>query len=164
MPDDSGSRHALQTEETVLLAQAEPGSGAAAIPESHKEVEMPRMLVASSPVEIEAKAEAAELPREAHDVARRMFHDLTDRLGQAAIALAVPHEDWPNHRFYFGTPGGEMSALLEGLQARPDLLDVTDGVPARQASLSGIYIQARQDSFIGVLVGHQNHAGWRSPA
>ena len=66
---------------------------------------MPRMLVASSPVEIEAKAEEAELPREAHDVARRMFHDLTDRLGQAAIALEVPHEDWPNHRFYFGTPG-----------------------------------------------------------
>jgi hypothetical protein len=125
---------------------------------------MPRMLVASSPVEIEAKAEAAELPREAHDVARRMFHDLTDRLGQAAIALAVPHEDWPNHRFYFGTPGGEMSALLDGLQARPDLLDVTDGVPARQASLSGIYIQERQDSFIGVLAGHQNHEGLRSPA
>jgi hypothetical protein len=57
-----------------------------------------------------------------------------------------------------------MSALLEGLQARPDLLDVTDGVPVRQASLSGIYVQERQDSFIGVLVGHQNHAGWRSPA
>jgi hypothetical protein len=31
-------------------------------------------------------------------VARRMFHDLTDltdRLGQAAIALAVPHEAQP---------------------------------------------------------------------
>src|SRR5260370_27008643 len=121
MPGGSGSRHALQTEETVLRARAEPGSGPAAIPESHTEVEMPRMLVASSPVEIEAKAAAAELPREAHDVARRMFHDLTDRLGQAVIALAVPHEDWPHHPFYFRTPGREMSSLLDRLQARAHL-------------------------------------------
>ena len=123
---------------------------------------MPRMLVASSPVEIEAKAEEAELPREAHDVARRMFHDLTDRLGKAAIALDVPHEDWPNHRFYFGTAGAEMAALLDGLRARPDILDVTDGLPGRPAAVSGIYIHQEQAPFIGVLVGHQNHEGMRS--
>jgi hypothetical protein len=120
------------------------------------------MLVASSPVEIEAKAEEAGLPPDAHDVAQRMFHDLTNQLGQAAIALAVPHEEWPNHRFYFGTLGAEMSALLDGLQARPDILDASNGIPERQDDLSGIYMQERQDPFIGVLVGHQNHEGLRS--
>jgi hypothetical protein len=123
---------------------------------------MPRMLVASSPVEIEAKADEAELPRDAHDVARRMFHDLTDRLGKAAIALDVPHEDWPSHRFYFGTESAEMTALLDGLRARPDILDVTDGFPGRQAAIPGIYIHEKQDAFIGILVGHENHEGLRS--
>ena len=89
-----------------------------------------------------------------------MFHDLTDRLGQAIVALGVLHEDWPNHRFYFGTPGAEMSALLDGLGARADILDVTSGVPGQLgASGSGLYIQEAQDGFIGVLVGHQNHEG-----
>ena len=123
---------------------------------------MPRLLVAASPVEIEAKAEAAELSREAHDVALRLFHALTNRLGKAAIALEVQHEDWPNHRFYFGTAGAEMSALLDGLRARADIVDVTDGVPTRPAAVSGIYVQAGEGAFLGVLVGHQNHEGFRS--
>jgi hypothetical protein len=123
---------------------------------------MSRMLVASSPVEIEAKAEEAKLPRDVHDIACRMFHELTNRLGQAAIALGLPHQDWPNHRFYFGISGSEMAALLDGLQARFDLIDVTDGIPARRDDLSGLYIQDTQEVFIGVLVGHQNHEGLRS--
>ena len=121
---------------------------------------MPRMLVASSPVEIEAKAEAAGFSQDAHDTAQRMFHDLTDRLGQATVALSVLHEDWPNHRFYFGTKGTEMSALLDGLRSRPDVLDLTHGLPERPAALSGLYIQDTQDPFIGVLVGHENHEGY----
>ena len=118
---------------------------------------MPRMLVASSPVEIEAKAEEAGFSREAHDTAQRMFHRLTDRLGQATVALSVLHEDWPNHRFYFGTQGAEMSALLEGLQSRPDIVDVTLGIPNKLATVSGLYAQQTQDPFVGVLVGHENH-------
>lgn len=121
---------------------------------------MPRMLVASSPVEIEAKAEG--MAKDARDTAQRMFHNLTDRLGKAAVALSIMHEDWPNHRFYFGTQGSEMSALLKGLQSRADILDLTHGLPNRPAVLSGLFIQETQGSFIGVLVGHENHEGYVS--
>ena len=123
---------------------------------------MPRMLVASSPVEIEAKVEEAGFPREVHDIAVGMFYDLTNRLGQATIALNVPHQDWPNHRFYFGTEGSEMSALLDGLRARADIADVTNGVVGTASILSGLYVQTRKEAFIGVLVGHQNHEGLKS--
>src|SRR5215212_5280090 len=44
--------------------------------QSLRRPEMPRMLVASSPVEIEAKTEAAGFSQEAHDSLQRMFHDL----------------------------------------------------------------------------------------
>lgn len=119
------------------------------------------MLVASSPVEIEMKAEG--FSPEAHDAARRMFHELTDRLGRAIAALEVLHEDWPNHRFYFGTVGAEMSALLDGLRCRSDILDLTSGLPARlPGPVSGLYMQETQDAFIGVLVGHENHEGLHS--
>jgi hypothetical protein len=123
---------------------------------------MPRMLVASSPVEIETKVEEAGLSRHVHDVARRMFHDLTDALGRAAIVLNLPDKDWPNHRFYFGSVGGEMAALLSGLRARADMVDVTNGAPARQAETAGLYIQQTQDSLVGILVAHQNHEGYLS--
>ena len=125
---------------------------------------MPKILVASSPVEIDAKADELELPKEACEVARGMFHGLTDRLGQAVIALEVQHKDWPEHRFFFGTAGREMSALLDGLRAQPAVLDVTHGVGTRQPNLAGLYIQERQGSFLGVLVGHQTHEGFELPS
>ena len=118
---------------------------------------MPQMLVASSPVEIEAKAEEAGLNQDAHDTAQRMFHELTDRLGRATVALSVLHEKWPNHRFYFGTQGAEMSALIDGLRSRPEILDLTQGIPDKPAAVSGLYIHQVQHPFIGVLVGHESH-------
>lgn len=124
---------------------------------------MPRLLVASSPVEIEAKAEEAGFPRDAHDTARLMFHDLTDRIGQATVALGVLHEDWPNHRFYFGTPGADMSALLDGLRRRADILDVSAAVPeAPSGPVAGLFIREELGEFVGVLVAHENHEGLHS--
>lgn len=122
---------------------------------------MPRMLVAASPVEIDARAEAAGLPEVAWEVARRMFHDLTDRIAQATIARERQHEDWPNHRFYFGTQGAEMGALEEGLRARPDLVDVAEGVEGERPE--GLYARAAEGPFVGVLVAHRNLEGMRSP-
>lgn len=124
---------------------------------------MPRMMVAASPVEIEAKAAEAGFPQDAHDVARQLFHDLTDRVSQAAVALERLHEDWPNHRFYFGTPGGEMQALLDGLAERPDMLDAS-GVLPRGGTVAGLYAQARQGAFVGVLVAHEDREGQISGA
>lgn len=120
---------------------------------------MSKMLTASSPVEIEAKAEEAGFSHEAHDLALRMFHLLTDQLGQAAIALHVPHEDWPDHRFYFGRTGGEIGTLLGELLARPDMLDVTTELQHRSEVPAGLFVQAVQGGFHGVLVGRDNHDG-----
>lgn len=121
---------------------------------------MPRMLVAASPVEIEARAEEAGLPEEARLAARRMFHDLTDRIAKATIARARQHEDWPNHRFYFGTPGAEMGALEDGLRRRVDLVDVADGAPGGVPE--GLFARAQEGAFLGVLVAHRNLEGLRS--
>ncbi len=122
---------------------------------------MPRMLVASSPVEIEAKADEAGFAPHTHDIARRMFHDLSDRIAKEAIARERQHEEWPNRRFYFGTSGQEMSALVEGLRARDDIIDVRTG-RGRQHTPSGLYIQAEDGAFVGILVAHQNPEGLQS--
>jgi|GEM_PF-5594714 len=122
---------------------------------------MPRILVAASPVEIEAKADEAGLAEPAHMVARRMFHDLTDRIAQATIARERQHEDWPNHRFYFGTVGDEMASLVEGLLARADIVDVGEGQPGCAAP-AGLFARAGEDAFVGVLVAHRNLEGMRS--
>jgi len=124
---------------------------------------MPRMLVAASPVEIEAKAEEAGMPETAHRVARRMFHDLTDRIARAAIARERQHEDWPNHRFYFGTVGQEMAALVDGLHARADIIDIAAGGARNGETPDGLYARDEEENFIGVLVAHRNHEGMRSP-
>ena len=72
----------------------------------------------------------------------------------------MPRVSWPNHRFYFGTAGAEMSALIDGLRSRSDILDVTHGVPDKPGAVAGLYIQEEQDPFIGVLVGHETHEGY----
>ena len=53
-----------------------------------------------------------------------------------------------------------MSALIDGLRSRPDILDLTHGLPDKPAAASGLYLQEAQDPFIGVLVGHENHEGY----
>ena len=123
---------------------------------------MPRMMVAASPVEIEVEAEQAGLPETAHAVARRMFHDLTDRIAKAAIARERQHEDWPNRRFYFGTNGREMDALVDGLESRPDFADVARGRD-REDAPAGLFARDGDGPFIGVLVAHQDLAGLPSP-
>lgn len=122
---------------------------------------MPRMIVAASPVEIDARAEEAGLPQEAHLVARRMFHDLTDLIARATIARERQHEDWPNHRFYFGTDGAEMGALLEGLRSRGDIVDVGAGEDSA-GTPDGLYARDADGEFLGVLVAHRNLEGLRS--
>lgn len=122
---------------------------------------MPRMLVAASPVEIEAKAEEAGFAPEAHEAAMAMFHVLTDRMAKAAIAREMAHETWPNRRFYFGTTGAEMGALLDGLEARADIVDVARGRDRRDDP-DGLFVREAGGGFVGVLVAHRNHEGLRA--
>ena len=126
---------------------------------------MDRLLIASSPVEIEAKAGEAGLPQPAHDVALAMFHALTDRLGQAGRLQPGADTSWPSHRFYFGDDADEaIAALLEGLLARPDLVEITDAVPTTVPPPAGLFARDSRDGFSGILVAHENHEGLPSPA
>ncbi len=121
---------------------------------------MDKLLIASSPVEIEVKAVEAGLPPPAHELALAMFHALTDRVGQAARLQPGADASWPSHRFYFGNDGSQsMVALLEGLLARPDLVEVADGVPAVAGQPAGLFMRQSRDGFSGILVAHEDHEG-----
>ena len=124
---------------------------------------MDKLLIASSPVEIEAKAEEAGLSRAAHDAALALFHDLTGRLGKAARALPGQAAHWPSHRFYFAEAGEpDMVALLQGLAERPDFAEV-DGASYDGRQPAGLFVREARDGYAGVLVGHESHDGLRSP-
>ena len=115
------------------------------------------MLIASSPVEIEAKADEAGLPEAAHDAAMSLFHELTDRIGQAVVTLAISYEDWPKHRFYFAAEPAELDRLLAGLHGRADIVDVSSGVPDASDSINGLYARADAGDFSAVMVAHEDH-------
>ena len=79
---------------------------------------MPELITAASPIEIQAKADEAGLSQDARDAALRLFHDLTSRIGLAAVGLHRDDgEEWPRHRFYFGPGGGSLADLAETLRA-----------------------------------------------
>ncbi|MDT7952774.1 MAG: hypothetical protein RQ966_14825 [Acetobacteraceae bacterium] len=119
------------------------------------------MLIASSPVEIDAEADEAGLSPAAREAAKHLFHELTDRLGQAVIDLSVRHETWPNHRLYFSTEPGGLAQLEAGLKARPDIVEVANADTA--APIAGLYCRAEADGCAAILVGHENHEGYLSP-
>ncbi len=87
---------------------------------------MVEMLSAGSPVEIEAKAEAAGLPEVDRDAALALFHDLTSRL--ELDLLETPSdggEPWPRHRFWFG-PAAAVEAMAKRLRGAADVAEAPD--------------------------------------
>lgn len=115
---------------------------------------MDKLLTASSPVEIEAKAGEAGLSPVEHDLARTLFHELTNRLGQVARLLEGADTSWPEHRFYFSDSGNaELAALLEELRGRPDFTEVASGVPSVPAGSAGLFACDQREGFTAVLVG-----------
>ncbi len=125
---------------------------------------MDTLLIASSPVEIEAKSEAAGLPPPVHDLALALFHELTDRLGQAARQRPEADGSWPTLRFYFGSSGGKaMAALLDGLRQRADFVEVAEGAAAPPAEPAGLFVRRSRERFTGVLIRHESHDGLPSP-
>ena len=111
------------------------------------------MLIASSPVEIEAKADEAGLAGDARASALHLFHDLTSRLELKSPVLAAEGgEDWRHHRFYFGLAGGAIGGLLDALRTGPQTSEVTENGPEADAAARSLFIAGRDGEFAGVLV------------
>ncbi len=128
-----------------------------------EERDMDRLLIASSPVEIEARSEEAGLTPQAHDVALALFHELTDRLGQAARLMHPREADFPTSRFYFaGQANAEMASLIEGLRRRPDFNEIEHGLPSSPAG-AGLFASLSRDGLTGLLVKHETHEGLPPP-
>ena len=110
---------------------------------------MSTLLVASSPVEIEAEADESGLDPLARGAALALFHDLTSRLELAAVELrGEGGTEWPNHRFLFG----HVEDVLAALRARPDALSVTSAPPAGTAAPATLFIDGADAGFSAVLV------------
>ena len=126
---------------------------------------MDSLLIASSPVEIEARAVEAGLTPQAHDLARALFHELTDRLGQAARLMPDNETGFPTNRFYFAdSTNAELAALLEGLRRRPDFTELAENLPAAPGETTGLFASRSQDGLTGLLVKHDTHDGLPSPS
>ena len=110
---------------------------------------MAELLVAASPVEIQAEADEAGLAPDAREAALHLFHELTTRLGVADGGSA---EEWPSHRFFFGRQDGPIGGLLGALRTRPGTAEVA-ALPARGADAPGtLFTAASNGSFAAVLL------------
>ncbi|MBV9655470.1 MAG: hypothetical protein JOZ42_13000 [Acetobacteraceae bacterium] len=111
------------------------------------------MLIASSPVEIEAKADEAALAPEARAAALRLFHALTSRLELTPPVLAAQGgEDWPRHRFYFGPATGSIAGLLDHLRTGPQTAEVTEEGPVTGHVARTLFVTGTDGVYAGVLV------------
>ena len=121
---------------------------------------MPVLLTASSPVEIEAKAEEAGLSPEARAAALRLFHDLTSRLELSAIAAdAHGGEEWPRHRFWLAR-AGDVAVLLDALRVQPG---VAEAAQAKDSGAQGIlFVSGTAGEFAGALVAGTDGAALRT--
>ena len=105
---------------------------------------MDDVLSAGSPVEIDAKAEAAGLAETDRDAALALFHDLTSRLELTLLETpADGGEPWPRHRFWFG-PARLVDALVAQMRG-------LDGVEEAPADAPVIFVTGTDGKFAAVL-------------
>ena len=124
---------------------------------------MPELMTAASPIEIQAKADEAGLAAEAREAALRLFHDLTSRIGLAAVKLERDDgEEWPRHRFYFGPGDGSLAALAETLRAQPGVAEVAADPRPGDAAPDTIYVAGSDGGFEAVLIACDNRDLLRS--
>jgi len=124
-------------------------------------------LSAASPIEIEALADAQDLPAPARAAALALFHDLTSREELAALNLpaagteragagqaGIGHHDgaeWPAHRFLFGQ-AADLAPVLDTLRQRPDAAE-RGGADAPEGGMPRtLFLVGSQDGFTGVLL------------
>ena len=120
------------------------------------------LLSAASPIEIEALADAQDLPAPARAAALALFHDLTSREELAALSLpdsrvgqgGTGHHDgmeWPAHRFLFGQ-AADLAQMLDTLRGLPDAAEL-GGPDMPEGLMPGtLFLVGSQDGFTGVLL------------
>ncbi len=147
--DSTGQGGALPHREGAAIAPREKG--------------MAEVLIASSPVEVAAKADEAGLPQEARDAAARLFHELTSRIGLAAAAPdRHDGEEWPRHRFLFGPAGGDVGRLAKHLRGQDGVVEVTSAASAGEAPPDTLFVHGTDVNFEAVLIACDNRDLLRS--
>jgi hypothetical protein len=82
---------------------------------------MADLIVASSPVEIEAKVDETGFDKEVEAHALALFHELTSDLELLSLGLRKEYQaEWPKHRFYFARAPSSIAQALAALLRRPD--------------------------------------------
>ena len=77
------------------------------------------LVIAGSPVELEAEADEGQLTPDGRVAALALFHSLTSRLELGLLTTqAEGGEPWPRHRFWFGS-AEEVQPLVSRLRALP---------------------------------------------
>ena len=115
------------------------------------------ILSAASPVEIETKADAANLSAAARDDALALFHDLTSREELTALTLpampGVPHDGarWPAHRLLAGTPA-DLAPVLAALRQRPDAAELSGPAMPEGNAPGTLFLSAERGGAAGVLI------------
>ena len=99
------------------------------------------------------------MPAESHEIARDLFHTLTDRIGQAVITLDIAYETWPDHRFYFTADPADLDRLLSVLTGRDDILEITESVPPANGTIAGLFARSAEAGYTAILVAHETHEG-----
>lgn len=140
-----------------------PHGGTTATTPNGGERSMAETLIASSPVEIAAKADEAGLPQDARDAAARLFHELTSQLGLAAAAPdRQDGEEWPRHRFLFGPANGDVGRLADHLRGQDGVAEVTSASSAGEAPPDTLFVHGSEGGFEAVLVASDNRDLLRS--
>ncbi len=111
------------------------------------------LLVAASPIELEAEADAAGLPGPALAAGLSLYHTLTSELGLRALeADKEEPTEWPVHRFILSenhVGGEDPVARLQGLaHAR----HVSRKLDAGEVAPTTLYADARDGGYRGLLI------------
>ena len=114
---------------------------------------MSDLMMAASPVEIEAKADELGLGSDARDAAARLFHELTSQLELSSFRLrADGGQEWPSHLFLFGPTDGRITEIRDRLAARDGVADVTAVKRRQRESPETLFICGAEGTFSGLLI------------
>jgi hypothetical protein len=113
---------------------------------------MADLIIASSPVEIEAKVDEAGLGKEVEAHALTLFHEMTSDLELLSLGLRKECQaEWPKHRFYFGRAPGDIAQALVVLLKRPDVWRVEPAAhPKGRPAV--LFLHREAGEFAGILV------------